>query len=799
MTRLAYAPAIFVLLSAFEPAVAGTLAPQIDWVPYHELTLEQQSNRAPYCSGQFVEPVWQGLSLDPSGDPDVMVLHAQKLEFKKTDYWIASGKADLTNRNMQFAADSISFDVNTSASAFEKDVSIRLPGTAITGSDAVFDVETNVGKVNNSFFVIHGSGFSGWAANVSMETDGYYLFNASITPCDPNNPAWQIKASSVHIDNDKGVAEVKNARIHIGSIPVIYTPYLSIPIDDKRHSGFLSPAFSVGYNNGDLTVNAFSAPYYWNIAPQIDNTLTPFYQINHSWFFDNETRYLTDAAIGVMNVGWNPTESRWMVAWDHEQSLAWETTLIVDWNRTSDNGVAVDFQSAAENTKFDHQGVTLSKSAWRSDMLFTLERWQPVDLSLAASEKPYAKQPGINISGDYWFTDQLTSRWIFDATQFSRNLSVAQMLTLNQNNGDTAEGLRAASSITWSAPMTALGWRMTPNARASMATYELTNPGNSRPESTAWIQPTIWLTLDRPLPLGFQGQVWENALKPKFQWVYSRYNNQYEAPLFDTTVNDFGKAQLFETQRFSGMDRAGDMNRFSSSISDTLVHVSSGQKFTANLAQIIRLTPEKMGLKSDVDISVQPTETPIYASVQWEPNAAIDLQAEVDWNTIYGHEQRTAFDASYAQNSKNYHLRFEREWALPTQQITKETAKLSVENNIQQRLALETIKTYAAGKWQEDIIASGFTPFAQQWGLAASIDFDNTASTLNNSLFGIEYDSCCWNLRLLTKINWLTINDTLPLNSLFFEFTLKGLVQNVGQVESILSNHIDGYNGRIYR
>jgi len=344
-----------------------------------------------------------------------------------------------------------------------------------------------------------------------------------------------------------------------------------------------------------------------------------------------------------------------------------------------------------------------------------------------------------------------------------------------------------------------MDWRLTPNARVSLAQYSLSNPGSGRPESTSWTQPTAWLTADKTSPTKQFAMGLERSATHRFQWLYSPYQAQYDAPLFDTTALEFDKTALFATRRFSGMDRAGDMNRLSASITNRFIHTDSGQQVTTGLAQIIRLTPERLGLRSDATIATQSEATPIYASLLWEPNAAVDVQADVDWNVQYQHQQRVAFDAGLTENALDYRAHFEREWSLPTQELNKETAKLSFSNSTNQRIAVEDVKILTAGQWQEDILVSGFTPIAQRWGLSASIDYDVTADQLTDSLLGIEYDSCCWNLRLLTKINWLSINDTLPFNSLFIEFSLKGLGQNNSKVESLLSQHIDGYNGRIYR
>ncbi len=68
--------------------------------------------------------------------------------------------------------------------------------------------------------------------------------------------------SEVIHDREEQVAEVWNARFRIGGVPVFYSPYLQLPVGDKRRSASLIPNAKYGSNNGF----EFMLPYYWNIA-----------------------------------------------------------------------------------------------------------------------------------------------------------------------------------------------------------------------------------------------------------------------------------------------------------------------------------------------------------------------------------------------------------------------------------------------------------------------------------------------------------------------------------------------------
>lgn len=74
-------------------------------------------------------------------------------------------------------------------------------------------------------------------------------------------------------DREEQVAEIWNARFKLGPVPVFYSPYLQLPVGDKRRSGFLIPNAKYSTNN----YFEFYLPYYWNIAPNMDATITPHY------------------------------------------------------------------------------------------------------------------------------------------------------------------------------------------------------------------------------------------------------------------------------------------------------------------------------------------------------------------------------------------------------------------------------------------------------------------------------------------------------------------------------------------
>src|SRR5690625_5781410 len=79
--------------------------------------------------------------------------------------------------------------------------------------------------------------------------------------CPPEKVDWQLRATQVDMNFEKGVGVARNARLEFKGLPILYSPWLSFPLDGRRKTGFLYPGF--GYSTGDGL--DLSLPWYWNI------------------------------------------------------------------------------------------------------------------------------------------------------------------------------------------------------------------------------------------------------------------------------------------------------------------------------------------------------------------------------------------------------------------------------------------------------------------------------------------------------------------------------------------------------
>lgn len=737
-----------------------------DWVPYNEISLDIRNNIAPYCSGLLVEPDWPGLKAKTDDRFSAIQIKAKSVSEDKDKNITASGDVLISQGKIQVEAGTIFFNPAETTGILKDQVYLRVPGMAMESKSGIFQLNTREVSLFSTLYVLHDYNYTGTSAKTTIKDNSYQLISASITPCNPANPDWALQTSSLKVDREKGSAVARNARLKIKGVPVLYMPYLSFPIDNRRQSGFLTPTIELTF--GETNYERLQFPYYWNIAPQLDNTFTPLFRQDHGWFFQDETRYLGRNYSGQLDIGSRINRDRWSTSFQHQHVLNDNTAISLSWDDYSDNLVPVDFNRADETVDFSHKALSLTSRKNSINYKLVFDHWQTVDGYDLITEKPYAAQPGISVNQTQNIFQSIKWYWSADITNFNRNLTTQQLETLDQSSGETSDGWRERlnSNISISKKIGKLSLK--PELELSLANYMLDTPGLNRPEAPSWIVPKGILNLSYSMDTEDKPNSWSNNFTPKAKFVYAPYTSQYLTPIFDSEVVDFDKDQLFSSRRFTGLDRIGDMNRVSIGFTDSIFNKNGKNKITIDVGQIIRLKPEKLGLTEDQDISEQDNVSPVYGNLNWKYSDFTQLNLEQNWNPVEDRFELQSLDVSYRPDSS----------ALLNFSLTHE---------------------WETDDWQDDPHFSALLPIFDRWGFATALDYNFTDELFNDTLIGLEYDGCCWNFRLLSKLNWTDVNESIPIkNTFYLQFYLKGLGQNNEILDDLLAERIPGYQGRLY-
>tara|TARA_A100001015_G_C15018154_1_gene726559 strand:+ start:1563 stop:2765 length:1203 start_codon:yes stop_codon:yes gene_type:complete len=282
-------------------------------------------NNCNTCNGYYFEPSFDFQDIPLSESKSELEFAALKENIKDHELQY-SGNVKIRQSKRELYADkaNIVYDKETKKPYLitaSGNIKLVQPGEIILAESGSANLYKNESKIKNAIYLFkvpsvwslkeefEDKNFTGYAHGTSTEVtqinkDLYSFKNATYTTCPPTSNTWNIKAKNITInkDNERGVA--KHTTISLSGVPVFYVPYFSFPIGKKRKSGFLYP----GIQYSSLDNFNFSLPYYFNIAPNYDYTITPIFYKKYGVLFSNEFRLLTNNSNLVSNIDYMPED-----------------------------------------------------------------------------------------------------------------------------------------------------------------------------------------------------------------------------------------------------------------------------------------------------------------------------------------------------------------------------------------------------------------------------------------------------------------------------------------------------------
>ncbi len=112
-----------------------------------------------------------------------------------------------------------------------------------------------------------------WMSTASAQGEGerLHLEEGMVSGCDPADPLWKIRFSSLDYDIDTRWIDIYNARLYMYEIPIFYFPYFGYTLDTRRRSGVLTPGFGYSSTEGLF----YQQPIYLALHDQWDAELRP--------------------------------------------------------------------------------------------------------------------------------------------------------------------------------------------------------------------------------------------------------------------------------------------------------------------------------------------------------------------------------------------------------------------------------------------------------------------------------------------------------------------------------------------
>jgi LPS-assembly protein len=652
--------------------------------------------------------------------------------------------------NRLAGADSASYNPDTLSLALEGGVRYEGPNSQIKSDSAEFSYSSGHIRFEGAEFRLQGGGARGAASGLEINQEGRLeLDDVSYTTCPPGSNDWLIQAQDIDLDTEEGVGTARNVALRFQGIPILYSPYLSFPIGDARKSGILTPEFGSSGRSG----RALSVPYYWNIAPNYDATLTPRLLSDRGLQFKSEFRYLKRKHDGTLKFDYLPNDdeinaNRHLLDVKHRTLFGRSGRAVIDYRDVSDSRYFEDLGGSLSISSITHLNRSL-RYDYHGDHLSILGRiqqYQTIDESVAPEDKPYRRMPQILVSGS-WPNQALGLRYGFDG----------ELVYFDRDVGVTGWRFDAAPKL--ELPIENPGWFVTPSVILQHTSYELENvaPGQvTDPTRTLPIASLdTGLVLERAVR---SSRGWIQTLEPRVLYIHIPHREQSGLPVFDTIVPDLNLVQLYRKNRFLGVDRIADTDQVSVGITSRILNVSTGEELvTATIGQALYLSEQGVTL---------PDQTrPTGDSSDYIAEARFLLYD--NWNFDLGYQWGTG-DSNTTQSEARLQYRPQENKIL----------------NLSYRFRRDSLE-------QGDVSVSW--PVAKSWNVVGRYNYSFRDSEALEEFVGIEYESCCWGLRLVTR-RYISTRDGTRDTSFGLQLVLKGMTSLGTKADRLLEHGILGYS-----
>ena len=660
-----------------------------------------------------------------------------------------NGQVELDRAGQRIRADELFIDnlteqLRASGRVIFEDANFRLQTEALS-----LNQQNDSARFESADFELPGQHARGSASTIIRIDDSRSRFKDILyTSCDPGDRDWHLKASQLTIDQESGRGTAKHARLYFQDVPFFYLPYIMFPIDDRRMSGMLTSLVSYS----DARGSSLAVPIYWNIAPNIDATITPAWYSKRGWQWNSENRYLTRNQQGQIDLSYLDdkltTSDRWLKKWQHKAD--WSLNLKGDilLQEVSDDLYFSDFESlTSERDDIDylerHVSLSHSSDSWQSRLSW--QDYQTIDQAIAISSQPYQRLPGLTINSLFEPTDNglqfdLRNEWV----KFERESSV------------TGSRLHIAPSITWS--NNASWYFLKPKLQYALSQYEL---DNNSPNDNSIYRSIPTFSLDSGLifeRVFSASRGWIQTLEPRLFYLNTPFEDQSIIPDFDTSVLSESYNNFFKTNRFSGFDRIGDADQFTLGIGSRIISTASGAELLdIAVAQIHYRQDRQVSLNN---ITITDPKSNLIAQLTMTPNA--------NWKI----------------SSK-----------LVRQQQSKDLSEKNLSINYQnQRFAANIEYFFTEGVLEQSLLSAVY-PVNERWTIVAKYHESELFDKPVENLFGLSYESCCWGFKILVS---QTSDDNFieTDQAIYFELTLKGLTQVGRDIDTELSSSIPGYQAQ---
>ncbi len=713
------------------------------------------------AAGLSLQPV---TTLDPknlnSDGEMASVVSADRIEGNPEDQLHLIGNAEVRRGGAVLKGDRITYTQATDEVESVGNARLYRMGTAFSGPSMKYRLTERSGEMQDAEYEYAPRKLRGCAKNIRfLSGDTTEMEGVKITTCPKDEEAWFIKLDKLDIDEYDQMAKGKWATLHFLGVPVLGSPWFMFPIGNERRSGFLVPTFGMSSSRGV----DFMVPYYFNIAPNYDFTLTPRVMTKRGAMLRTETR--------VLQEHWNAELYYDILPHDHETHSSRSSLSLkgqyhygpwygnVDYNRVSDDDFISDFSGNIRESSVSilPQNLSLSYADspfWNASIAVNKNQ------TIRSSIIPYERVPSVSLNG-------YVGDW--NGFEFTTYLNATRFQHQSRIEGDR---FIAEQSIAY--PLRGAAWFMTPKVSLLGTWYQLHDLDN-HPGYTDKNPSRVTPSMSVDTGLIFErntawfGRAARQTLEPRMYYTFTPYRNQDDIPIFDTWVSDLNMTSLFSENAFTGYDRVSEANQLSTALTTRYLDAENGvELFRATIGQRQYFRDQRVGFSSEYTTQTNPyrvgvNRSDIFASVGARLSHSLRGDSTMQYSTSEGRFVKAMAGVRWQPRPMSViglYYRF--------------NDRTSIEEDRIKQIDL-------ALQW----------PITERLFALMRYNYSLNSRKPIEELIGFEYIHNCWTFRAVAQ-RYNTEYNTRESN-FFLQLELNGLGSIGSNPDTVLSRNIQGY------
>jgi LPS-assembly protein len=729
----------------------------------------------------------------------------------------ASGKVEVKRLDTDLFADLLTYDRLSDTAHAQGNVRINRGLDWFSADRVDLELTRSAGTLIGTEYELGARKAGGHAQRIELidrnRSTAYVANYTSCTRDGPDEPDWIITGSQIDIDTATNEGKATHAVLRFLGVPILAAPSLTFPVTAERKSGWLPPTADLSNTSG-LT---FSIPYYWNIEPNIDATLSPGYSSKRGVELNGELRYLEPNDLGQLTTYVLPNDEvygnpRAAVEWAHEGSRSDWLSYSARVQRVSDQTYWKDFPNQMPALTQRLLPVDLSGTRRFSlgdsgevDTYARVQRFQTLqDVNETDSSSfisvPYERSPQVGLRGNVTLKNQVRLDFEAEGNRFDLSDQTQENNYVDSVNdrhlhpsiqGDVGHDSRVGGARTHVIGTIsrnfASDWgRFEPRLSMNGATYRTDMDGSgNRIDATRWI-PTF--SADSAFSFERQARLFGRdlvqTLEPRFLYVLTPYHDQRKFPLYDTAPKDFNEVSIYSDNQFTGNDRISDENQLTAGVMTRLNDATTGRELLRlGVAQKFLFSSQKLTTDNYQSADPQPelhnlSHLLLYGSSSAMEHWSFDGTVEVDPSSA--RREAEAGDRNWVQRavvSARYHP-----GPFKTLSLTYRYAGLSSSQQYE-----------VGGQWpvyHRDPHGGGSGCGGTLYAVGR-VDYSVTDSRATYAIGGVEYDAGCWIGRMLVERTSTGRNESTT--HLVLQLELNGLsTLGTGSLK-VLKDNVPGY------